>query len=111
MELEQLLINLVRNASEAGAVHAAAVRTRGAPDRVHLTIEDNGRGIPPEALERVFDPFYTTRVQRGGTGLGLSIVHSIVQHHGGTVEMRPMVPGTAVEIALPRSDPHSTVGS
>jgi signal transduction histidine kinase len=86
--LGQVIINLVQNAhvhglegmGEAGAVSIMA-RARE-PDLetagVELTVSDNGRGIDPAHLSRVFEPFFTTRMGSGGTGLGLSIVHNIV---------------------------------
>jgi hypothetical protein len=52
---------------------------------LRLTVEDNGRGILPEVLPRVFDPFYSTKTR--GTGLGLALVHRIVEEHGGTVSV------------------------
>jgi two-component system sensor histidine kinase PhcS len=53
-----------------------------------VTVRDNGQGILPENLERVFEPFFTTRDVGSGLGLGLSISYGIVQRHGGTLSVR-----------------------
>jgi signal transduction histidine kinase len=82
--LRAVLLNLVRNAREAmaggGTLTVAARRADGG---VELTVADTGAGIAPEALPRLFDPFYTTKER--GTGLGLAFVQEVVQEHGGTV--------------------------
>jgi CheY-like chemotaxis protein len=67
---------------------------------VKISIADGGCGIPEEDLERIFDPFFSTK--KGGSGLGLSVTHSIVQKHGGhiSVTSRPGV-GTSFQIYLP----------
>jgi len=88
-QLQQVLLNLVLNGIQAiekeGKISiVAAVKPAGAPNRpdhVEISVSDTGRGIPPENLERIFRPFYTTR--RGGTGLGLSLCRRIVSQHGG----------------------------
>jgi len=95
--LEQVLINLVNNA----VIHGLAGRASGQicisasmpnPDTVKLIVEDNGRGIPEEQLQKVFSPFYTTKADEGGAGLGLSITHSIVTGLlGGEVELTSTV--------------------
>jgi CheY-like chemotaxis protein len=53
-----------------------------------LTVRDNGHGIPQEIIERIFDPYFTTKEKHKGTGLGLAVVHGIVQKHGGAVTVR-----------------------
>ena len=84
--LRQLVGNLVQNAVRHGT-HVRVVVRRRAPD-VELVVEDDGPGIPPDALERVFDRFF--RLDRGrsrahgGSGLGLAIVRHVAQEHGGT---------------------------
>lgn len=74
-------------------------------DLVEVRVRDNGPGIPAAVLERVFDPFYTTRTQ--GTGLGLSICQSIVREHGGSISIESVVgQGTTVFIDLPVEKRH-----
>lgn len=87
--LEQVLCNLIENALKYGRTKGiVAIRARPVNDsQVEVCVEDNGPGIPPEALERIFERFYRVDKARsreqGGTGLGLSIVKHIVQTHGG----------------------------
>jgi len=69
-----------------------SVAARG--QEVELRVQDNGRGMTPATLERVFEPFFSEkRGERAGTGLGLSITHAIVQDHGGRIEARSPGPG------------------
>jgi hypothetical protein len=88
-QLHQVLLNLVLNGIQAierdGKITIAAqIDTLGGPgqaDVVEISVSDSGAGIPPESLERIFRPFYTTK--RGGTGLGLSLCRRIIRQHGG----------------------------
>ena len=92
--LRQAILNLARNAAEAVAENPGGGRViiRGEIDHSgplqgqRISIADNGPGIPPEAISKIFMPFYTTKVN--GTGLGLAVVQKIVVQHGGTVEVR-----------------------
>ena len=86
-QIRQVLLNLVINAiqamSKAGQI---TLRAAQETDYVRIEVEDEGVGIPSEDLERVFDPFFTTR--SSGTGLGLSIAYQIVNQHGGHIAAR-----------------------
>ena len=89
MLLRQAFSNLLRNAVEvsAGVSPPPVVIIRSDVDRhrqiSHLTVEDNGPGIPLDARERVFQPFFTSK--RGGTGLGLALVQKIIVFHNGRI--------------------------
>jgi signal transduction histidine kinase len=73
---------------------------------VEVKIRDNGPGIPPEVLPRIWDPFFTTKDVGEGTGLGLSIVHELVERHGGTIEVDTRLgEGTTFTVKLPRQIP------
>ncbi|MDC8804591.1 transporter substrate-binding domain-containing protein [Halomonas pacifica] len=108
--IEQVVINLVLNACQALEHRDQGIRlsTRHDPavDRVLLEVADQGRGIPAEALNRLTDPFFTTRRECGGTGLGLSVSAGIVHEHGGelTFASRPGE-GTSVTLSLPVGEP------
>ncbi len=103
--LLEVLDNLLRNAFDAvpegGRV---AVRARRLKEAVHLVVEDDGPGIAPEHLERIFEPFYTTKV--GGTGLGLPLSKRLVAQCGGslTADSRPGE-GCRFRIVLPSVSP------
>ena len=102
-QLRQLLVNLVVNAIQAmPGGGTLTVATRASRRRVVLSVEDNGVGMSPEALQKIFLPFYTTKDVNEGTGLGLPVVHGIVTSHGGTIDVRsaPGV-GTRFDIRLP----------
>lgn len=107
-EIEQALVNLLLNAEEAltsqGGDRSIKITTRPAPNGVHLQIGDTGPGIPSEHLERVFEPFWTTKAPGEGTGLGLSLVHRIATDHGGEVRVRNEPESGAVfTLVLPRA--------
>jgi two-component system NtrC family sensor kinase len=104
IEIEQVLVNLIRNAAESldgGGVVRVGVYSRD--QWVEIAIDDEGRGIPLERLEHLFEPFYTTRVHQGGTGLGLSFAHGVVVDHGGAIHVESEVgKGTRIRILIPR---------
>ena len=82
---------------------ANAVPPLPAGDYVQIEVQDNGTGIPPDHLEKIFEPFYTTKKQ--GTGLGLATVRSIVRQHGGQITVASAVgAGTTFTVCLPRAD-------
>ncbi len=110
-QIRQVLLALLRNAMEATPPEGqVSIETRLLPGRrVRLTIRDDGEGIQPENLQRVFSPFFTTRPMGQGTGLGLAICHGIVTGHDGEirVESQPKQ-GTSVTIELPIGGPSRT---
>ena len=97
--LRAILENLVQNALENGArrVNVDVKRVGG---KVQLRVEDDGPGIAPEDAARVFDPFYTTRADRGGTGLGLAICRALAQNAGGSIALAGAENGTAFTVTL-----------
>jgi signal transduction histidine kinase len=108
-ELQQVFSNLVSNALDAlgedGGHLRLAVSATG--DTARAVVADDGPGIEPERLERIFQPFHTTKLATGGTGLGLFISQQIVRRHGGTLaaESRPGAGSRfIVELPLYRRD-------
>jgi signal transduction histidine kinase len=99
--LKVALVHLLHNAIEATqAAGAIEVQTSKEAQRAEIIIQDTGRGMPPEALAKVFDPFYTTKI--GGTGLGMAIVRQIIDEHRGAIDLESRVGrGTRVTIKLP----------
>jgi len=89
IQLEQVILNLAVNARDS-MPKGGKLTIRTMPvgeDKVCLSVEDTGTGIPADILPRIFDPFFTTKEVGKGTGLGLAMVFSIVQAHGGRVEV------------------------
>ncbi|HEX9204422.1 MAG TPA: ATP-binding protein [Candidatus Deferrimicrobiaceae bacterium] len=102
-QMKQVFINVFVNAAEAmrdgGRLVVRTFRKPGDHSAV-LEFEDTGVGIPPEIMDKIFDPFYTTKEK--GTGLGLSVVASIIRRHEGRVEVKSeMGKGTLIRITLP----------
>lgn len=89
-QIEQVVINLVLNALQALPDKAKAVRVStsydGRSDSVLLVVSDQGRGMTKQLMERITEPFFSTRLAEGGTGLGLSISATIIKEHDGTLE-------------------------
>jgi signal transduction histidine kinase len=108
-ELHRLVLNLMENAvkhTPAGTNVHASVRNGG--DRVVVTVEDDGPGVPPEVRDRVFERFVRGAGDRGGSfGLGLSIVRAVAESHGGTVTLadRDGRPGSRFVVSLPALAP------
>ena len=100
-QLQQVLLNLIINAQQAITTHRGygTVRvtlTPDGPDRIVLTVEDDGPGVPDTERETIFRPFYTTKPAGQGTGLGLSISAEIVRAHGGELSVVSHPEGGAI---------------
>jgi len=99
-QMHQVLLNVVFNAIAAAGTTTVEVESMLNDGEVAVVIRDDGEGIAPEHLSKVFDPFFTTR--DSGTGLGLSISHQIVGEHGGRITVdSEKGRGTAVTVRLP----------
>ncbi len=104
-QMRQVLWNLVRNgvqASAPGSSVTVAVETQG--DRVRMLVTDEGPGIPPDAVSRIFDAFYTTRSH--GAGIGLAVVRRIIDDHselGATIDVHSTANGATFEVGLARA--------
>ncbi|OAN64508.1 response regulator [Magnetospirillum moscoviense] len=104
-QLNQVVMNIIANAVDAipdqGII---TVGTAIEDDMFVIEVKDNGCGIPAENLERIYDPFFTTKPVGQGTGLGLAISYKIVQAHKGRIEVESEVgAGTKVRVLIPRN--------
>ncbi|HET6515979.1 MAG TPA: ATP-binding protein [Thermodesulfovibrionales bacterium] len=103
-QIHQVLVNLMTNAVHAmpsGGKLFIATRQGKEKDFVEISVMDEGKGIPPEYLPHIFDPFFSTKGE-GGTGLGLSVSYGIIKRHKGTISVSSKVGvGTTFTIKLP----------
>jgi two-component system, NtrC family, sensor kinase len=106
-KLQQVFTNLILNARDAmfdgGAI--TLLTRAGDEDSVVIEVSDNGVGIEPENLSKIYDPFFTTKGVGSGTGLGLAVTYGIVQEHSGTIEASSEVGrGTTFRLEFPVAD-------
>ena len=105
-QIKQVMVNLMLNGVDA-LEHAVRktleVRAQALPGGcASITVRDTGHGIPPDKLDRIFDPFYTTKAPERGTGLGLSVCLGIVRQHGGEISVTSVQgEGTEFTVLLP----------
>lgn len=100
--VEQLLINLLKNAHEACSglsEEKIEVKAEMVGDKVELTVSDNGHGISPEAIDKIFIPFYSTKAS--GSGIGLSLCRQIIARHKGKISVQSDKSGTRFKIEFP----------
>jgi hypothetical protein len=103
-KLQQVFLNLfinARDAMQAGG-GSLSVRTWAEGGFAHVEVADTGSGIPPEHLQRIYDPFFTTKGAKKGTGLGLSISYGIIQEHNAVIEVDSVLDrGTRFRLEFP----------
>ena len=113
-DLGRVFINMVGNSCHAtdekrrelleageGGSYMPTVRatSRKLADSIEIRIHDNGKGIPPDVVEKIFNPFFTTKATDQGTGLGLAITSDIIREHGGSIQVNS-TPGESTEMVL-----------
>jgi signal transduction histidine kinase len=107
-DLQQVVWQLVVNAEDAMADGGGTLtlRTAANPSERTVVVEvaDDGPGLPSHAVDRVFEPFYSTKREGERQGLGLSIAFGIVVAHGGTLELVPTDRGACFRVTLPAAD-------
>ena len=108
-QLAQALINLLLNAMDSitasGRIVVSVVEPDAQDPCVRLIVEDNGRGIAPEHIGRIFEPFFSTKGPGGGTGLGLAVVKKIVEAHHGRIDVQSRPgEGTRFVVSLPAAE-------
>ena len=106
IQMQQVFSNVINNAVDAVNENGQIqILTSVEKDNVHMVFKDNGRGMKKESLEKVFDPFYTTKEVGQGTGLGLFISYNILQIYNGDIRIDSKInKGTQVHIILPLMD-------
>jgi signal transduction histidine kinase len=105
-ELNQVWTNILDNAVDAlQGKGEIIIRTRAEGERVIVEIQDNGPGIPVEIQRRIFEPFYTTKPPGLGTGLGLHIAYTVVNNHGGRIDLSSKPGETCFQVSLPTQLP------
>ncbi len=111
-ELSQVFINLVMNATQAvGKDGVISIKTEELDESVKIHVADNGCGISPDNLTKLFQPFFTTKEVGSGTGLGLAISHGIVEKHNGSISVESKEgEGTTFTVELPLADSQAIVG-
>ena len=107
-KLQQIFLNIINNAfavlPQKGKLQIKAQLKNEA--NVLVSVIDNGSGIQPNDLEKIFDPFFSTKTQSGGTGLGLSITCGLIEELGGSIDVKSKVgKGTTFYITLPLDEP------
>jgi len=101
--IQQVLVNLTKNALQATSNGAVTVGVEDHGDAVAFVVQDTGPGMPPDVLERLFQPFFTTKPKEQGTGLGLAFAKSVVIAHGGTIDVASDVgKGSRFTVVLPK---------
>jgi two-component system sensor histidine kinase HydH len=103
-QLEQVLVNLFKNAMEATDAKGRIILATGSQDeQVWFSIQDSGKGMTPEVEDKIFHPFFTTKEK--GTGLGLAVINKIITDHNGTIDLETAPgKGTTFTIRLPLKD-------
>lgn len=106
-KIQQMLLNLIKNATDAialsGMVSVSASKAGDLGSMVEIMVRDDGAGMQPEQLQKIFNPFFTSKTK--GYGLGLFIVHNVVEEHGGTIEVESEPgQGTTFIIQLPAKE-------
>ena len=102
-QLKQVFLNLLQNAKDAmprgGTIR---LRTRDDGGRVHIEVTDSGAGIAPDIIDRIFDPFFSTKKNGDGSGLGLSVSYGIINGHGGSIKVNSELGhGSTFRVVLP----------
>ncbi|GAW41748.1 Osmolarity sensor protein EnvZ [Brevundimonas sp. SH203] len=101
--IEMVVSTLLENSRQAGA-SAVRISAETSPERLVVTLEDDGPGVAPADAGRVFAPFFTTRRGEGGAGLGLSIARALLAANDATLDLLPTVEGAVFELVLPLAE-------
>ncbi|MBI4382646.1 MAG: hypothetical protein HY579_01265 [Nitrospinae bacterium] len=103
-QIKQVILNLAQNAEEAAGEQGGriAITTEADESAVRISIEDTGKGILPERMGSIFDPFFATKSAVKGSGLGLAVSYGIIMKHGGKIDAQSRTgEGTVFTVSLP----------
>ena len=102
-KLQQVFMNLILNARDAMPRGGElTIATECENSSVHVEVSDNGVGIPPDHLNKIFDPYFTTKSSSRGTGLGLAVTYGIIREHSGKIQVESTEGhGTSFRLELP----------
>ncbi len=102
--IQQVLVNLTKNALQATSSGAVTVGVEDRGETVAVIVQDTGPGMSPDVIEKLFQPFFTTKPKEQGTGLGLAFAKSVVGAHGGTIEVTSLPGhGSTFTVVLPKT--------
>ena len=104
-QITQVVLNLINNARDAISdleEKWIKVQIKDDEGQIHLWVIDSGKGIPSDASQEIFRPFYTTKDVGVGTGLGLSISHGIIRAHQGMIEVDQTCANTCFKVSIPK---------
>lgn len=105
-QIKQVLLNILNNAVDACEEGGGkiSIGTESSENDIAITIQDTGKGITPEHMDKIFAPFFSTKPEVKGTGLGLSVSYGIIKKHGGRIDVKSKLQkGTAFTITLPKN--------
>jgi len=102
--IQQVLVNSTKNAFQATSKGAVTVGVEERGETVALVVHDTGPGMPPDVIEKLFQPFLTTKPKEQGTGLGLAFAKSVVSAHGGAIDVASEIgKGSTLTVVLPKT--------
>jgi signal transduction histidine kinase len=102
--IQQVLVNLTKNALQATSAGAVTVGLEDRGETVAVIVRDTGPGMSPDVIQKLFQPFFTTKPKEEGTGLGLAFAKSVVGAHGGTIEVLSLPgQGSTFTVVLPKT--------
>ena len=112
IKLQQVIVNIVNNAIDASSDNShICIRTNLENQKASLEVIDYGVGINSNEIEKIFEPFYTTKKMGDGSGLGLSIVYNIIKEHEGSIVVKKGdISGTIFKICLPIYNKNLKIG-
>jgi protein-histidine pros-kinase len=112
IHLKEVFVNLLKNALEATGAGSVTVGLQERGHQIQVSVKDTGSGMAPKTLEQLFRPFFTTKEKGAGTGLGLAFAKSVVNAHGGSIDVESRLGfGSTFTVTLPKTPPATIQGT